>query len=182
MSFDDVSEDHVFFEDIRWLGESGITYGCNPPANTMFCPEESMTRGEMAAFLNRALELPEVVENHFTDDDSSVFEEDINRIAEAGISFGCNPPDNNEFCPTAEVLRQEMASFIVRGYDLEPASGGDRFGDDDFSVHEADIEALAESGVTIGCNPPDNTLFCPTDSVLRGQMAAFLHRADRFLP
>ncbi|MPZ51236.1 MAG: S8 family serine peptidase, partial [Acidimicrobiia bacterium] len=29
MSFGDVSEDHVFFEDIRWLAESGITYGCN---------------------------------------------------------------------------------------------------------------------------------------------------------
>lgn len=75
-----------------------------------------------------------------------------------------------------------MASFIVRGYDLEPASGGDRFSDDDGSVHEDDIEALAESGVTLGCNPPDNNEFCPMDDVIRGQMAAFLHRADKYLP
>jgi hypothetical protein len=30
--------------------------GCNPPVNDRFCPAQSVTRGQMAAFLNRALE------------------------------------------------------------------------------------------------------------------------------
>ncbi|MPZ54461.1 MAG: hypothetical protein GEU79_17325 [Acidimicrobiia bacterium] len=178
--FEDVPTDHLFYGDIDWLAEEGITYGCHPPDNTLFCPDDSVTRGQMAAFLNRALELPDTDGDHFDDDETSVFEDDINRLAESGITYGCNPPDNTEFCANATVLRQEMASFLVRGYDLEPASG-DRFTDDDGSVHEADIDALAQSGVTLGCNPPGNTMFCPTDDVIRAQMAAFLHRANRLI-
>ena len=54
---------------------------------------------------------------------------------------------------------------------------GGSFGDDDGSVHEADIEAIAAEGITRGCNPPQNDRFCPDDPVTRGQMAAFLVRA-----
>ena len=46
----------------------------------------------------------------------------------------------------------------------------------DSNVFKADIDWLAQSGVTKGCNPPDNTLFCPSDNVTREQMAAFMHR------
>jgi hypothetical protein len=44
-------------------------------------------------------------------------------------------------------------------------------------VFEADIERLAAAGITVGCNPPHNTRFCPDQPVTRQQMAAFLHRA-----
>lgn len=58
-----------------------------------------------------------------------------------------------------------------------PALAAGTFSDDDGSVHEADIEALAAAGVTKGCNPPANDRFCPEDPVTRGQMASFLTRA-----
>lgn len=60
------------------------------------------------------------------------------------------------------------------------AAGG-AFTDDDTSVFETDIEWLAASGVTQGCNPPDNTLFCPEDEVTRGQMAAFMRRFAQYI-
>jgi hypothetical protein len=31
--------------------------------------------------------------------------------------------------------------------------------------------------VTLGCNPPDNSMFCPDDPIRRDQMATFLVRA-----
>ena len=37
------------------LAAEGITKGCNPPANDRFCPDDDVTRGQMAAFLHRAL-------------------------------------------------------------------------------------------------------------------------------
>ena len=47
------------------------------------------------------------------------------------------------------------------------------------SIFEASIDKLATAGITKGCNPGQgNTNFCPDDYVTRGQMAAFLHRAD----
>jgi hypothetical protein len=53
----------------------------------------------------------------------------------------------------------------------------DRFTDvPDSNVHHADITWLADAGVTLGCNPPANTNFCPGDPVLRQQMASFLRR------
>jgi len=51
--FRDVPSQSVFHEDIRWLADGGITRGCNPPANDRFCPESSVTRAQMAAFLHR---------------------------------------------------------------------------------------------------------------------------------
>jgi hypothetical protein len=69
-----------------------------------------------------------------------------------------------------------MAAFLVRALDLSAGDSVD-FVDDDGSVFEADIEKLAAAGITRGCNPPTNDRFCPDDSVTRGQMAAFLHRA-----
>ncbi|MPZ54866.1 MAG: S8 family serine peptidase, partial [Acidimicrobiia bacterium] len=57
IGFDDVPDDHLFHDDIIWLAEEGITYGCNPPKNTLFCPSESVTRGQMAAFLTRTFDL-----------------------------------------------------------------------------------------------------------------------------
>ena len=55
------------------------------------------------------------------------------------------------------------------------AAGG-TFTDDDTSVFEADIEWMASTGITFGCNPPTNDNYCPDKSVTRGQMAAFRHR------
>lgn len=46
---------HVFFGDILWLSGNDITRGCNPPANDRYCPNDPVTRGQMAAFLARAL-------------------------------------------------------------------------------------------------------------------------------
>jgi hypothetical protein len=38
------------------MAQAGITQGCNPPANTRFCPDNPVTRGQMAGFLRRAIE------------------------------------------------------------------------------------------------------------------------------
>ncbi len=56
------------------------------------------------------------------------------------------------------------------------SAAGGTFTDDDTSIFEADIEWLANAGVTLGCNPPTNDNFCPDSPVTRGQMAAFMHR------
>lgn len=171
------TDGNIFFDDIGWLAESGITKGCNPPANDLFCPDDFVTRGQMAAFLVRGLSLvDDGGGNLYVDDDDSVFEGDIDRLGTAGVTRGCNPPVNDRFCPDEPVTRGQMAAFLVRALGLS-ASSTDSFVDDDGSVFERDIQALAASGITRGCNPPDNDRFCPDQAVTRGQMAAFLHRA-----
>ncbi len=169
----------VFEADIEWIAAAGITKGCNPPTNDRFCPNSDVTRGQMAAFLVRALGLTDRLDNPFVDDDGSVFETDIERLAAAGITKGCNPPANDQFCPTKRVTRGQMAAFLVRALAYSDDGGGDLFIDDDDNIFEADIDRLATAGVTKGCNPPANDQYCPNDFVRRDQMAAFLHRAFR---
>jgi hypothetical protein len=48
--FTDVPTSHTFHGDIGRLAEAGITAGCSP---TTYCPEDFVTRGQMAAFLAR---------------------------------------------------------------------------------------------------------------------------------
>jgi hypothetical protein len=54
--FNDVPNNHTFHEAIGWMADNGITLGCNPPANTNYCPDDNVTRGQMAAFLRRLAE------------------------------------------------------------------------------------------------------------------------------
>jgi len=162
---------------IEGIAFSGITRGCNPPANDHYCPDGSVTRGQMAAFLARALRLADDGGGSaFVDDDDSVFEADIARLAAAGITRGCNPPTNDRFCPGGNVTRGQMAAFLVRALGLADDGGGSAFVDDDDSVFEADIARLAAAGITRGCNPPANDHYCPDDPVTRAQMATFLVR------
>lgn len=158
---------HPMAADIEWLRQSGITAGCTP---TAFCPEAPVTREQMATFLDRALDLDPTSTDYFTDDDASVHEAAINRVAAAGITSGCAP---GRYCPRSSVTREQMASFLARAFSL-PISSIDWFSDDDRSIHQGAINQLASSGITGGCG---GGRFCPTASVTRAQMAAFLHRA-----
>lgn len=172
-----VDDDNTVHEgSIEAIAAIGVTIGCNPPANDRFCPEEPVTRAEMAAFLARALGLGEASVEPFTDIDSSIHASSINSIYAAGITKGCNPPANNAYCPDEPITREEMASMLARAFHL-PASSDGPFVDLGNSVHTANINALAEAGITVGCNPPDNDRFCPTHVVTREQMASFLARA-----
>jgi hypothetical protein len=55
-SFSDVPNSHTFHGDIAWLANAGVTKGCNPPANTNYCPDDNVTRGQMSAFMRRLAE------------------------------------------------------------------------------------------------------------------------------
>jgi hypothetical protein len=168
----------VFQPSIEWLALEGITRGCNPPHNDRYCPTAELSRGEMAAFLVRALGYTDDGGgDHFVDDDGSMFEEAIDKLVTAGVTKGCNPPTNDRFCPDRRVTRAEMAAFLTRALGFTDDGGGNLFVDDDGSVFEAAIDKLGTAGVTKGCNPPANDRFCPDEYVTRGQMAAFLRRA-----
>ena len=177
---DDNGNTHEGF--IEAIATEGITAGCNPPANDMYCPSKAVSRQQMASFLVRAIGLPATTTDYFVDDDNSVHEANINTLAAAGITAGCNPPDNDEFCPVGTVTRGQMAAFLVRAFGYTDTDPGDTFTDDDGSIFESNIEALAEAGVTKGCNPPANDRYCPTAPVLRSQMATFLGRALALTP
>lgn len=111
----------------------------------------------------------------FADDDGSVHEPNIQAIAAEGITLGCG---GDNYCPTATVRRDEMASFLARSLDLAPVGTGP-FGDIGGNIHAGAINAIAAAGITLGCS---DGRYCPADPVRRDQMASFLTRAFALTP
>jgi hypothetical protein len=73
----------------------------------------------MATFLTRALDLPATATDYFTDDETNIHEDRINRLRAAAITFGCGP---TTFCPDGIVTRGQMAAFLHRGLGDEPSN------------------------------------------------------------
>ena len=153
--------------NINLIAQLGITKGTS--ADT-FSPEDSVTRGQMAAFLRRALGLEVPATDFFSDDDNSIFEGDINAIAAAGITVGTGP---DTYSPNASVTRGEMAAFLDRAFGVA-SSSVDAFSDDDNSIFEGNINAIAAAGITVGTGPDT---YSPDAPVTRAQMATFIARA-----
>ena len=93
---------------INRVADAGITVGCG---GTSYCPNGIVLRDQMASFLSRALRLPATTRDHFRDDTGNKHEAAINRVAEAGITRGC---DDDRYCPKGVVLREQMAAFLRR--------------------------------------------------------------------
>jgi hypothetical protein len=154
---------------ILQLVDLGITKGC---ARDAFCPNQPVTRAQMASFLVRALKLqPDSSSRSFSDVAAGhAHAGAISVLAAHRITNGCGA---GAFCPESPVTRAQMATFLTRAGGL-PASGGPGFSDVAANdVHSPSIAALAAAGVTHGCG---GTRFCPTNPVTRGQMASFLLR------
>lgn len=158
--------------DIDRLYEEGVTKGCAVTGD-LYCPDDQITRGEMAAFIRRLLRLPAPDADYFADDAGHLFEEDINAITSAGIGFGCT---SAEYCPDEPLRRDEMAELLVRTFGFA-ATGTDYFHDDDTNPFEDSMNALKEVGVTYGCSQDDPGLFCPDRLLTRAEMASFFIRS-----
>jgi len=83
----------------------------------------------------------------FVDDNGNTHEGNIEAIAAEGITVGCNRAEDR-FCPGALVHRDQ--TFLARAFEL-PFTATDFSGDDESSVHEANIKAIAAAAITEGC-------------------------------
>jgi len=96
-------DDSIFETHIEWLAASGVTAGCNPPTNDHFCPDDNVTRGQMAAFMRRfaqylgAEDGTPAVADHALTADSATAADEAAYAANAGTVDGKNAID---FQPT----------------------------------------------------------------------------------
>ncbi|CAN5853594.1 hypothetical protein BH23ACT10_BH23ACT10_29760 [soil metagenome] len=108
---------------INRLAHANIAKGC---AGTRFCPNRPVTRGQMAAFISRSLDLPSTGVDAFDDDARNAHEAAINALAAADITSGCDAGRPERFCPDATVTRAQMAAFLARAMNHGAATEADR--------------------------------------------------------
>ncbi len=108
---DDEGSTHETWIDA--LAEMGIIAG---RSDGLFDPAGSVTRGQMATFLSRAMPLATGAPlanttDYFADDSGQVHERAINQLSEAGVAGG---GADGRYRPGASVRRDQMASFLAR--------------------------------------------------------------------
>ena len=164
--------------DIEKLAAAGITVGCNR-SGTHFCPDQTVTRAQMAALILRAKGVevdPNSRDTGFEDvNPRSGLTPYIAKITELGI---IPPRSSIGFDPGGPVTRADMAWFMVRAIESMDPVGEPvgLFADIEDPELQAAAEALYSADVTRGCGS-DPLIYCPDRPVNRAQMASFLVRA-----
>ena len=166
--------------------QHGVTTGCG---GGNYCPENNVTRAEMAVFLLRAKHgagySPPAASHFFADvpvTGKEWMEPWIDQYYREGMTTGCG---GGNYCPENNVTRAEMAVFVLRalhggGYG-PPAASGDFL---DVPVAgkewmEPWIIQFRNEGITSGCGGGN---YCPENNVTRAEMAVFVGRAYHFYP
>ena len=148
-------------------------------ADGTFGPRTAIRRDQVASMLARALdaagvELPAAPPDAFTDDDDNVHEPSIDALADIGVVEGY--PDGT-YRGSEHVTRAQIASMAARAWEAVTgealADGADAFTDDDDSVHEDNIDAVAAAGWVNGVS---EDLFAPQHPAVRAQFASILAR------
>jgi FG-GAP-like repeat/S-layer homology domain len=117
--FADVPCPGPFTDWIEQLASEGITGGCG---GGNYCPSSSITRAQMAVLLLKTLlgssYTPPPATGIFGDVPVGSFAADfIEDLFNRGITGGCSASPLL-YCPTASVLRQQMATFLVRTFGI----------------------------------------------------------------
>jgi hypothetical protein len=177
--FTDEPASDGFFDYVNFISLRQITNGCTTA--TTYCPNDTMTRAEMAAFVIRALygeSFAYTQTPYFTDVPATHARfAYIQKMRDLGITTGCG---TNVFCPDGALSREQMAVFIVRARlgltstDSFPYPVTGYFTDmPSSSIYFSYVQKLKEMGITAGCSA---TTYCGGDPNTRGQMAVFVTR------
>jgi S-layer homology domain len=189
--FNDVPSTAAYYDAANLMFQTGVTEGCvqsTDPTTRLFCPNDNVTREQMAAFIVRAVTGTTTPTNYnpvpcFTDvPTTNPFFPHIQKMEELGITAGCG---GGLFCPTETIPRWEMAMFMVRArlalYGATFATAAAPYFVDVPANVEGNglpfpfIQRSYEEHITNGCgtNP---LVYCPDELVTRGQMASFIMR------
>lgn len=186
-AFTDVNEDTSHAQDIWWLAAKGISTGY--PDGT-FKGQDTVVRQDMAAFLYRLAGSPaytpsQADKKQFVDvTEKTPHAREIWWMASIGLTQGYG---DGTFRPQNAVTRADMAAFMRRFYkafsqhdqfrNWTPSSKAkQRFLDVNSATNKCeDIWWLGATGISLGFA---DARFDPTGSVVRQDMAAFLHRLN----
>ncbi len=171
---------------------AGVTSGCGI-GPLIYCPENNVTRAEMAVFLLRAIHgpgyTPPNVTGIFADmpvTGKEWMEPWVDEFYNEGLTTGC-ATSPLRFCPEDSVTRQVMAVFILRaihGGSYSPPATSGIFADmpvTGLEWMESWVDEFYNEGITTGCGTSP-LIYCPTNDVTRAEMAVFIDRAFHLYP
>lgn len=172
--FKDVPQTHMFYQEITWLGQTGISTGW--PDGT-FRPSQNIERAAIAAYFYRMAGSPDVVlpkQSPFTDvAPSDPFYKEIVWMHQQHITTGWS---DGTFRPHDSVTREALAAFFYRAANMNDDAAPTQAPFTDVtskSPFYREIAWFKAQKITTGW--PDGT-FRPHEPVTREATAAFVFR------
>ena len=121
-SFSDVDADSFHAPFVERMFALGVTRGCGD--GSVFCPDDRVTRAEMAVLLSRAYNLPEGPDPGFSDvPDDAWYAAEVAKLAASAITKGCS--DGTVFCPARDTTRAQTAAVLHRAENRGPKTHTD---------------------------------------------------------
>lgn len=165
--FGDVEADRYFTDAVQWMVDHEFTTGTS---DTCFSPEDSVTRGEAAAFLWRMegeLEAPP----HPFDDVIAPWQQDaVSWMFANEITTGTGA---TTYSPEDILTRGQVAAMLHRLAGEPDGAPPHPFGDVIMPWQQMPVSWMFENEITTGTS---KTEFSPGAAVTRGQVATFLYR------
>ncbi|MEM8707843.1 MAG: S-layer homology domain-containing protein [Actinomycetota bacterium] len=168
--FDDVPAGSFYAEAVAWLADAGITTGTS---ETTFSPNDQVTRGQMAAFIERYAQIEGDPGEHGFDDvpAGSFYDGAVTFLVDNEITTGTS---ETTYSPGGFVTRAQMAAFLYRFSGKPVIEAPMPFDDVPAGTWYYDpVRWLAEEEITTGTSA---TTYSPAGLVTRAQMATFLWR------
>lgn len=184
--FTDVPAEQPFRPFIEKMYKENLTAGCSKDP-LMYCPNQPLSRREMAAFLVRALHganfvPPQATGTIFRDvtpqTPFSPFIEQLHRDGLATIVWSNGNEQNLNcsgeklsFCPYAPMTRAEMAVVLEKLLDRPPVFT-------DVPVNHwafSSIQRITREQITAGCSQSPKK-YCPEAGITRGEAAVLMLR------
>lgn len=169
----DVPTNHQFYQAVHELQERGIINGYS---DGTFKPEKNLTRGQAAKIIAGVLKLDtvNVTNPNFQDiPKTHQYYGAIAALKQANIIDGYS---DGTFKPNDYVQRNHIAKFLAIAMNLKATNSANLPFRDVHDNYREHIAALYENGVTKG---KTETLFDGSSYVTRGQIAAFIIRAEK---
>ncbi|MDE2753766.1 MAG: S-layer homology domain-containing protein [Gemmatimonadota bacterium] len=159
--FNDVDAAGFHAPFIERMVELGVTEGCGDGSG--YCPDDPVTRAQMAVFLSRGYQLPDGPDPGFGDVPGNAwYAASVARLVASGITRGCG--DGANFCPGDNTTRGQMATFLVRaetrGETPEEETPVPQPGDPMIAANPATVPAAGTYNFTI-----EGTGFDPTSTI-----------------
>jgi hypothetical protein len=167
-----------------------VDAGSDGGAQLAFCPNDAVSRAEMARVVLRMAYGPEYTPPAATGRCSDAMGHPLEAWMEDATAQryirACDV-DTTRCCPDIAISRGAAATFLLRGSDgpayAPPVRGASRFADVPATHPRVDwVEELAVRGITEGCRVDETGMyFCPDEPLVRAAMAVLVHRLEYML-
>lgn len=167
--FVDVPEAAYYETAVVWMLANQLTTGVSP---LFFGPELAVSRSQMARFLHRLADAPEVTPRAVFDDVpiDAEYASAVTWMVDEGLTTGVTP---EMFVPHAALTRAQGAAFLHRLAGSPPAPPAMFEDVPDHAYYAAAVAWMVDAGITVGRSP---TTYAPTEQLTRAHIAAFLFR------